>query len=279
MGRGRVRAACAVAAAGGCASVGSFAFAVAGGPQRTPEATPDAPQQRMQLSAQEAASAAEAVVRHCGAGLALGAVAGATAAAGGMRRRARAAPALQAVAEAQLTTGSFAGGLVGSDGHGWGRYEWDPLELSTRYPEHLPWYREAELKHGRVAMLAMVGLIAPDFVRLPFEACQKADLDIVNAHNKLIGPGLGEGPMWWLLVFCSVIESLRFKQLGLGFEKLTLENAGDIGFGNGFLPKSAEGVAQMKTKELKNGRLAMLAFSGAITQGVSWDVHHFPWAP
>ena len=39
-----------------------------------------------------------------------------------------------------------------------------------------------------------------------------------DVHNKLIGPGLGEGPMWWLLVFCSVIESLRFKQLGLGFE-------------------------------------------------------------
>jgi len=187
--------------------------------------------------------------------------------------------AVSAVAEPQMLPGEFAGGLSGSNYHGRGMYEWDPLELSTRYPEHLPWYREAELKHGRVAMLAMLGLVAPDFVRLPFEQCERAELDMVNAHNKLIGPGLGEGPMWWLLVFCSVIESLRFKQLGLGFEKLTLENAGDIGFGKGFLPKTEEGVELMKTKELKNGRLAMLAFSGAITQGVTWDVHHFPWLP
>mmetsp|Transcript_49163 Transcript_49163/g.131590 ORF Transcript_49163/g.131590 Transcript_49163/m.131590 type:complete len:815 (-) Transcript_49163:81-2525(-) len=184
-----------------------------------------------------------------------------------------------AVGEAQMLSGGFSGGLAGSGYHGWGEYEWDPAELSVRYPEHLPWYREAELKHGRVAMLAMVGLLAPDFFRLPFEQCEQGGLDIVSAHNKLIGPGLGEGPMWWLLVFCSVIESLRFKQLGLGFEKLTLENAGDIGFGNGFLPKSEEGIAQVKTKELKNGRLAMLAFSGAITQAVLWDATRFPWVP
>ena len=28
-------------------------------------------------------------------------------------------------------------------------------------------YREAEVKHGRVAMLAYVGLVVPDFARLP----------------------------------------------------------------------------------------------------------------
>jgi len=187
--------------------------------------------------------------------------------------------AMLAVAEPQMLSGGFAGGLVGSDYHGWGKYEWDPLQLSSRYPEHLPWYREAELKHGRVAMLAMLGLVVPDFIRIPGEVFEDSTLDFVNAHNKLIGPGLGEGPMWWLLVFCSLFESARFKTLGLGFEKLTLENAGDFSFGKFFLPKTEEGIAQMKTRELKNGRLAMLAFSGAITQGVTWNVHHFPFVP
>lgn len=171
----------------------------------------------------------------------------------------------------------FAGGLVGSEYHGWGEYKWDPLEISSRYPDHLPWYREAELKHGRVAMLAMLGLVVPDFVRIPLPDFE-GDIDFISAHNKMIY-GLGQGPMWWLLVFCGVIESLRFKDMGLAFEKLTLENAGDLGFGKGFLPKTKDGTVQMQIKELKNGRLAMLAVSGCLTQGVLFNAPHFPFTP
>merc|ERR1711920_378603 len=115
-------------------------------------------------------------------------------------------------------------------------------------------------------------------VRIPMSDFEDPNLDMLTAHNKLIY-GLGSGPMWWLLTFCGIIESLRFKQLGLAFEKLSLENAGDLGFGKGFLPKTEEGIKLMKTKELKNGRLAMLAFSGAITQGMLFNVHHFPFQP
>jgi len=193
---------------------------------------------------------------------------------------ARSKTARRAIAEPKaITDGQFAGGLVGTEHHGWGTYQWDPARLADRYPEHLPWYREAELKHGRVAMLAIVGLVAPDFIRIPVNECTNSNLDILNAHKMLIGPGLGEGPMWWLLVFCAVIESARFKQLGLGFENLTLENAGDLNFGKGFLPETEEGKTLMKIKELKNGRLAMLAFSGAITQAAYFEYTHFPWAP
>jgi len=48
---------------------------------------------------------------------------------------------------------------------------WDPLNLSVNIPEgQIVFYREAELKHGRVAMLAAVGIIGaeklhPWFVR------------------------------------------------------------------------------------------------------------------
>ena len=172
----------------------------------------------------------------------------------------------------------FAAGMAGSKLHGWGEYQFDPAGFATSYPELLGWFREAELKHGRVAMLAYVGLIVPDAVRLPFEEVQDPSLDLLTAHNKLIGPGLGEGPMWWLLLACGVIESLRFKQVGLAFESLTAENAGDLGL-RMFAPSSAEGMESMKMKELKNGRLAMLAISGALTQGVLFNAHHFPFTP
>ena len=79
---------------------------------------------------------------------------------------------------------SFAGGIAGSKLHGWGEYQFDPLHLAEAYPENLAWFREAELKHGRVAMLAFVGFIVPDAVRLPIEPLTDPSLDFLNAHSK-----------------------------------------------------------------------------------------------
>merc|ERR550539_2000813 len=45
----------------------------------------------------------------------------------------------------------------------------DPAGFAERSPEWLPWFREAELKHGRAAMLATVGFVVPEFVRIPGE--------------------------------------------------------------------------------------------------------------
>lgn len=148
--------------------------------------------------------------------------------------------------------------------------------MSNEFPQCVPWFRESELKHGRVAMLAFVGIIAQENIRFPLDVFQDSSLNVVSAHNKLIGPGLGEGPMWWLLVAVGALESIRFKQLGLGYEKLSLETAGDTGFGKVFLPKTAEGIEQIQSKELRNGRLAMLAVGGIFTQAALWDKPNFP---
>jgi len=48
--------------------------------------------------------------------------------------------------------------------------KYDPLKLSETYEPLLPFFREAELRHGRTAMLACVGMIVQDFVRLPGDA-------------------------------------------------------------------------------------------------------------
>lgn len=177
-----------------------------------------------------------------------------------------------------LARQAFAGGLEGCDHHGAGRYEFDPLNFCELFPENLPWCREAEVKHGRVAMLAYAGLVLPDFFRFPDPIFKQTGLDAISAHNMLLG-GAGRGAMWCLLLFCGALEFLRMCQLGVDFELLTLDTAGDFGIGSFLLPdlpEADEDISILKTQELKHGRLAMIAFGGAITQAVACNAHHFP---
>ena len=59
----------------------------------------------------------------------------------------------------------------------------------------------------------------------------------------------------------------------LGDLELTLDTAGD------YRLAEAEDLSVLKTQELKHGRLAMIAFGGAITQAVACNAHHFPFVP
>lgn len=49
-------------------------------------------------------------------------------------------------------------------------FTFDPLNLSETYEPLLPYMRDAEIRNGRTAMLACVGMIVQDFVRLPGDA-------------------------------------------------------------------------------------------------------------
>ena len=67
----------------------------------------------------------------------------------------------------------------------------------------MPWFRECELRHGRTAMLAVVGFITTDFVRIPgemysFESIPKT----IDAHDAL----LKTGPMYQLLLFIGLFD-------------------------------------------------------------------------
>ncbi|CAE7517785.1 FCPF [Symbiodinium natans] len=92
-----------------------------------------------------------------------------------------------------LDNGKFAQGLVGSEG-AWGRYEFDPLGFSSK-TEQVPWLREAELKHGRICMLAWLGLVVPDFVRLPGEKFSFEAVPVsIDAHEAFRGATGGHCP-------------------------------------------------------------------------------------
>jgi len=86
----------------------------------------------------------------------------------------------------------FAGGLAGSDGPELKNF--DPLKLSSKSPEWVPFFREAELKHGRIAMLATLGWITADFVKLPGDIHQVSSFE---AHNVFVQSGALVQILFW----------------------------------------------------------------------------------
>merc|ERR1719198_1915681 len=132
----------------------------------------------------------------------------------------------------------------------------DPLNLSERFD--VKWLREAEIKHGRICMLAVVGYISVDLgLKLPDH-----DFSSFAAHDKSLGPY--GGAMGQILLFISLLEILS----AVPAVNYTMNGGdrepGDYGFDPlGFLADATpEQKAEMQIKELKNGRLAMLAISG-----------------
>jgi hypothetical protein len=139
------------------------------------------------------------------------------------------------------------------------------------------WMREAEVKHSRVAMLAVTGWLATDNgLRFPGETFSVANIpSSYNAHDILVN----QGSMGVLLLLVALIEFSTGAAL-VQTSKGELDRvAGDFGLDGGMLKgKSPEQIMTMKTKEINNGRLAMLAFGGIATQTALGDSFHaFPY--
>jgi len=142
------------------------------------------------------------------------------------------------------------------DGSMAGDVGFDPLGFSAKYP--LNWLREAELKHGRVCMLAALGCIVQEFIRLPFESTSNP----VPSEAFFQVPA---GGLFQIFVFCGVVEffSNGFKMTGDSMFK-DGRKPGDLKFDPLGFGKNPAALARYELAELKNGRLAMLAFSGMI---------------
>merc|ERR1719454_74352 len=140
----------------------------------------------------------------------------------------------------------------------------DPLGFSEILP--MDWLREAELKHCRVSMLAFVGFIFTDFYTLP--AYQFTTLE---AHDA----GVANGSMSQILLWVGLLEVFSF----IAIDQMLRGSGrapGDYGFDPvGFVSDKSK-LEEMQMKELANGRLAMFAFGGAVTQAVLTG-NTFPW--
>lgn len=141
----------------------------------------------------------------------------------------------------------------------------DPLRFSDFAP--MDFLREAELKHGRMCMLAWTGFVATDLGAkiYPFPEAYEG-LTSVTAHDALVQ----QGAMSQLLLWISVVEAISTVAVLQMLYEDSGRKPGNFGFDPlGFMKgKSDAEKEEMELKEIKNGRLAMLAFSGVVTQAV-----------
>ncbi|KAL3928478.1 MAG: hypothetical protein SGPRY_002372 [Prymnesium sp.] len=144
------------------------------------------------------------------------------------------------------------------DGSMAGDVGFDPWGLGAMY--NIKYMREAELKHGRICMLAIFGYISVD---RGFYAPGAPHVSSLAAHDITVQ----SGHMVFLLFVVGLLESLSYAAINEMLSGETEREPGDFGLdGFNYLKgKSAEEVKRMKFYEVVHGRAAMLAFSGMVT--------------
>lgn len=147
---------------------------------------------------------------------------------------------------------SLTGELAGDVG-------FDPFNFADS-EEKLLWQREAELKHSRIAMLAVIGWPVSELLDKPLAQMFHLDplLGSGDRVPSILNGGLDKvNPLYWVFVvaFASTVEVLQL-------------NRDDVNIWDplGFYPDNVNEQDQLKKAEIDNGRLAMLAITGFAVQ-------------
>ena len=146
---------------------------------------------------------------------------------------------------------------VALDGTLVGDVGFDPLGFSSLID--LRWLREAELKHGRVCMLAATGLIVQDVYQFPGVTKTFGDLKVTALHDAAVKQGALQQLLLWLGLL-EIFGAVAIIQMLQGSDR----QPGDFGFDPLGLAKNPDSLPRRQLTELKNGRLAMIAFSGML---------------
>jgi len=154
----------------------------------------------------------------------------------------------------------------------------DPLGFTTDAPEgKLLFFRECEVKHGRVAMLASLGILVGEQFHPLFGGN-------INVPSYI---AFQETPLqtFWPAVVAAIaipeIQQIKTfdwpfsgPEAGYSIEKgwsiRSDRVSGDFDFDPlGLKPSNAKEFSEMQTKEINNGRLAMIAAAGMIAQEIA----------
>jgi len=126
-------------------------------------------------------------------------------------------------------------------------------------------YREAEIKHGRVAMLAALGFLVGEQFHPLFGGGIDVPSYIAFQETPLQASFF---PVVTSLAIFEVFSVFSFENPKDGMWSIKADHVpGDFGFDPlGLKPTNPAELAEMQTKELNNGRLAMIAIAGMVGQ-------------
>merc|ERR1712100_410300 len=146
----------------------------------------------------------------------------------------------------------------------------DPLGFTTNINEgKLLFYREVEIKHGRVGMLAALGILVGE----QFHPLFGGDIDVPSYV------AFQQTPLqaFWPAVIAAIaipeifsVFTFQDPSKGETWAMKTDHVPGDLGFDPlGLKPKDPKEFTKMQTKEINNGRLAMIAMAGMVAQEIA----------
>jgi len=137
---------------------------------------------------------------------------------------------------------------------------WDPAGFSEAGDqEQFNRYRAIEIKHGRIAMLAMTHVFVTHFFKLPGALSSSAGINFADVPSGLAALKVVPVAGWaQILLFQSALEILAPQDPD--------KAPGDVQPDTSSFPKLEQydeaGALAIQNKELNNGRLAMIAIAG-----------------
>ena len=138
--------------------------------------------------------------------------------------------------------------------------------LESRSHRRAKFLREAELKHGRVAMLASVGFVAAE----QFHPMWGGNIDVPSAIAFQETPLQSFLPAVGFIFAIHETTSIFTFNSPFGGELFSIRSdydSGNLGWDPlGFRPTDPAALKDMQTKEIQNGRLAMIGIMGMIGQ-------------
>jgi light-harvesting complex I chlorophyll a/b binding protein 1 len=142
---------------------------------------------------------------------------------------------------------------------------WDPLKLTADLAEgRLTFYREAELKNGRTAMLGVLGIIVGTNFHPFYEGAEPYSSPVASHFTPAM-----QANFWpSLVIACGLAELFSLPDGS--------KAPGDLGFDPlGLKPDDDKKFLELQNKEINNGRLAMIGFAGLIGKELLTGVKAF----